>query len=93
MAHKWWTLTIVLAGDAGGTRSGLTAAARPAAATAAAARAGFTGSLNTILLIGAVTAAIAAITSLTLIRGRDFAARTPRWKTTTTRTTTERLGP
>jgi hypothetical protein len=30
--------------------------------------------LNTILLIGAAIAATAAITSLTLIRGRDFAA-------------------
>jgi EmrB/QacA subfamily drug resistance transporter len=55
-----------------GAQSGLTAAARQAAATAA--RAGFAGSLNTILLIGAVIAAIAAITSITLIRGRDFAA-------------------
>ena len=36
--------------------------------------AGIAGSLNTILLIGAAIAAIAAITSLTLIRGRDFAA-------------------
>ena len=58
--------------DTSSARSGLTAAARHAAATAA--RAGFAGSLNTILLIGAATAAIAAITSLTLIRGRDFAA-------------------
>ena len=55
-----------------GAQSGLTAAARQA--VAAAARAGFVGGLNTILLIGAVIAAIAAITSLTLIRGRDFAA-------------------
>jgi hypothetical protein len=53
-------------------RPGLTAAARQA--VAAAARAGFADSLNAILLIGAAIAAIAAITSLTLIRGRDFAA-------------------
>ena len=52
-----------------GAQSGLTAAARQALATAA--RAGFADSLNTILLIGA---AVAAVTSLTLIRGRDFAA-------------------
>jgi hypothetical protein len=32
MARKWWTLTAVLAGDAGGARSGLTAAARQAVA-------------------------------------------------------------
>jgi hypothetical protein len=57
---------------AGGAQSGLTAAARHA--VAAAARAGFADSLNAILLIGAAIAAIAAITSLTLIRGRDFAA-------------------
>jgi predicted MFS family arabinose efflux permease len=57
---------------ASGAQSGLTAAARQAAATAT--RAGFADSLNTILLIGAAIAAVAAITSLTLIRGRDFAA-------------------
>ncbi len=51
-----------------GVRSGLTAAARQAVATAA--PAGFADSLNEILLIGAV----AAVASLTLIRGRDFAA-------------------
>ena len=55
-----------------GAQSGLTAAARQS--VAAAARAGFADGLNTILLIGAAIAAIAAITSLTLIRGRDFAA-------------------
>src|SRR6266704_831626 len=54
-----------------GVRSGLNTAARQAVATAA--RAGFADSLNEILLIGAA-AAVAAITSLTLIRGRDFAA-------------------
>jgi hypothetical protein len=54
---------------ASGAQSGLTAAARHA--VAAATQAGFTDGLNTIPLIGA---AIAAITSLTLIRGRDFAA-------------------
>ena len=43
----------------------------------AAARAGFADGLNTILLIGAVIAAISAVTSLTLIRGRDFAAVVP----------------
>jgi MFS family permease len=58
--------------DTGGAQSGLPAAARQAVASAA--RAGFTSSLNTILLIGAAIAAAAAITSLTLIRGRDFAA-------------------
>jgi MFS family permease len=55
-----------------GVQSGLTAAARQAVAGAA--RAGFADSLKTILLIGAAIAAIAAITSLTLIRSRDFAA-------------------
>ena len=55
-----------------GVRFGLTAAARQAVATAA--RAGFADSLNTILLIGAAVAAVAAVASLTLIRGRDFAA-------------------
>jgi EmrB/QacA subfamily drug resistance transporter len=55
-----------------GAQSGLTAAARQA--VAAAARVGFAGGLNTILLIGAAIAAIAAVASLTLIRGRDFAA-------------------
>jgi len=55
-----------------GAQSGLTATARQAVATAA--RAGFADSLNQILLIGAAIAAIAAITSLTLIRSRDFAA-------------------
>jgi EmrB/QacA subfamily drug resistance transporter len=58
--------------QASGAQSGLTAAARHAVATAT--QAGFTDGLNTILLIGAAVAAIAAITSLTLIRGRDFAA-------------------
>ena len=61
-----------LGGPAAGAQSGLTAAARQS--VAAAARAGFADGLNTILLIGAAIAAIAAITSLTLIRGRDFAA-------------------
>jgi EmrB/QacA subfamily drug resistance transporter len=54
-----------------GAQTGQTAAARQAVATAV--RAGFADSLNTILLIGAAIAAIAAITSLTLIRSRDFA--------------------
>lgn len=58
--------------ESSSAQSGLTAAGRQAAA--AAARAGFAASLDTILLIGAAVAAIAAITSLTLIRGRDFAA-------------------
>ncbi len=55
--------------QASGVRPGLTTAARQVVATAA--RAGFADSLNTILLIGA---AVAAVASLTLIRGRDFAA-------------------
>ena len=58
--------------QASGARPGLTAAAQQAIATAA--RIGFTSSLNTILLIGAAIAAVAAATSLTLIRGHDFAA-------------------
>jgi len=58
--------------DASGARPGLTAAARHA--IAAATRAGFADSLNTILLIGAAIAAIAAVATLILIRGRDFAA-------------------
>jgi hypothetical protein len=58
--------------QASGVRPGLTAAARQAIAPAA--RAGFAGSLNTILLIGAAVAAVATVASLTLIRGRDFAA-------------------
>jgi len=60
----------------GGAQSGLTAAAPQAVATTV--RAGFADSLNRILLIGAVIAAIAAITSLTLIRaaqGRDRAGK------------------
>jgi hypothetical protein len=64
-----------LGGPAAGVQSGLTAAARQS--VAAAARAGFADGLDTILLIGAAIAAIAAITSLTLIRGRDFAAVVP----------------
>ncbi len=57
--------------QASGVRPGLTTAARQVVATAA--RAGFADSLNTILLIGAAVAAVAAVASLTLIRGRDFA--------------------
>jgi len=58
--------------NASGAQSGLSAAARQAVATAA--RAGFADGLNTILLIGAAVAAVAAVASLILIRGRDFAA-------------------
>jgi len=54
---------------ASGVQPGLTAAARHAVATAT--QAGFADGLNAILLIGA---AVAAVASLTLIRGRDFAA-------------------
>jgi hypothetical protein len=54
---------------ASGAQSGLTAAARHA--VAAATQAGFADNLNAILLIGATVAAVA---SLALIRGRDFAA-------------------
>jgi EmrB/QacA subfamily drug resistance transporter len=57
---------------ASGAQSGLSVAARHA--VAAAARAGFADGLNTILLIGAAVAAVAAVASLILIRGRDFAA-------------------
>lgn len=72
LAPRAHAIAAALSGPTAGARSGLTAAARQSAA--AAARAGFADGLDTILLIGAVIAAIAAITSLTLIRGRDFAA-------------------
>jgi hypothetical protein len=58
--------------NASGAQSGLSVAARHA--VTAAARAGFADGLNTILLIGAAVAAVAAVASLILIRGRDFAA-------------------
>jgi hypothetical protein len=35
-------------------------------------RSGFTSALNEILLVGAITALVAAVTSLVLIRARDF---------------------
>ena len=53
-----------------GAPAGGTAAARQA--VAAAVRAGFADGLNRILLVGAIAAAVAAIASLALIRGRDF---------------------
>jgi EmrB/QacA subfamily drug resistance transporter len=65
-------VAVALSGPTTGAQSGLSAAARQS--VAAAARAGFADGLDTILLIGAAIAAIAAITSLILIRGRDFAA-------------------
>ena len=84
MARKWWTLTAVVAGmfmlplDVTIVNVALPQIQKAFGAslpdTPLATRAGFTGSLNTILLIGAAIAAAAAITSLTLIRGRDFAA-------------------
>jgi hypothetical protein len=75
LAARAHAIAAALSGPTAGAQSGLTAAARQAVATAA--RAGFADSLDTILLIGAAIAATAAITSLTLIRGRDFAAVVP----------------
>lgn len=57
-----------------GASSSVPAAARQLFATAA--RAGFVDGLNQILLIGAACAAVAAVASLSLIRGRDFVAQT-----------------
>jgi hypothetical protein len=75
LAARAHAIAAALSGPTAGAQSGLTAAARQAVATAA--RAGFADSLDTILLIGAAIAATAAITSLALIRGRDFAAVVP----------------
>jgi predicted MFS family arabinose efflux permease len=60
---------------ANGRIAGTLHSAAPAARAqmAHAAEAGFAGALNTILLIGGVTALVAAVATLALIRSRDFA--------------------
>jgi EmrB/QacA subfamily drug resistance transporter len=59
-----------LASGSFGSQPGLTATARDSVGQAV--HAGFAGGLNIVLLIGAITAFVAAFTSLVLIRTRDF---------------------
>jgi EmrB/QacA subfamily drug resistance transporter len=64
-----------IAAGIGGSHSTGGSANLPAAVrqlVAGAARAGFIDGLNQILLVGAVIAAVSAVASLALIRGRDF---------------------
>jgi hypothetical protein len=61
----------VAGGRAGQTLRGAAPAAR--ARLAHAAEAGFAGALDTILLIGGVTALVAAVATVVLIRSQDFA--------------------
>ena len=64
-----------IAAGIGGSKSGGAPAGTPAAARQlvnAAVQAGFVDGLNQILLIGAIVAAVAAVASAILIRGRDF---------------------
>jgi EmrB/QacA subfamily drug resistance transporter len=57
---------------AAGVRAGVPPAGRVPAVVTTAIHAGFTNALNEILLVGAIVALVAAVTSLLLIRARDF---------------------
>lgn len=67
--------------DAVGGSNGAAGPALPAPArrlVTGAAEQGFTDGLNQILLVGAVVAIVSAVSSLVLIRGRDFIEETPK---------------